>query len=426
MNLLLVHIWYTSITLALLFGGYSMISEYMTTIYGNIGFYSYFIIYLSNVLGSFISPFLAMAIGVKWSIYVGALTYFIWMAIFNLKSSIIILLVSVINGIGSAIMRSQQSVWITSLPIKDKLGYYIGIYNAVFNFNGIFAGTISITILFFKFKLESLIWIFVLIGFVSMIMLLFVKKVPLTDEHFIDKESFIIMLKDKTFMLLYPIIIFQSFGIIFTYAVLPIFMEENDLAIAIMFLVYSIASAICSYVIGILCDKISSAKLIGFICINSVISTVYIYLVAIIKTMGGYEDAGNSGTHNHNYAYAYIVSGIFCAINDSGINGILLYIMSKYYKNKTVFSIHRAIFSIFCAIYAAVAPFIPWYINSILYNPPIICGLYTFTFYNKKISKNVEENNNLVETMESEKNDKTNFVAIELDDISSLGSDPVF
>lgn len=412
MNVLLFHIVYCSVTIALLFGGYSMISEYMTILYGDIGFYAYFIIYLFNVVGSIIAPFIAFnVLGIKWSIFVGAITYFIWMTVFNSKSAALLLGMSVINGIGSGLMRSQQSVWITSLPIQDRLGYYTGIYNAIFNFNGIFAAIISIIFLFFKFELDVLIWIFVLIGFVSIIMLIFIKPVPLNREHYIDMHSFYIMLKDKTFLLLYPVIIFQSVSMIFTYAIVPIFMKNNDLAIAIMFLIYSIFSAIIAYITGVLCDRVRTTKLVIIICINSIISMFYIFMIKAVEFQKDMD-----------LSFAYIVVGIFCAVNDFGINGILVYILSKLYTNKAVFSIHRAVYSIFCAIYAAIAPFILWYINVMLCVPLIIIGYYCFRIYLNEMEKyNNDEDKNLVLNASSGVNDKS---MVEKKEIEMVSLDP--
>lgn len=363
MYYMIIHIIHTALSLAIIYGSYIITTEYLTYEYNNAGVISYILIFLLNILSSIFAPFIVYyGLGVKWSIILGTFTYICWLVLFNMKNNMCLLVGSILVGLGASLVRSQQNVWIVSfLDSNNNIGFYIGLYNAIFSINGIIGAGFSILILYLEYSLETLIWILFILSIFSFSFLLFIKPVTLNETHKIDFKSYFNFAKDIHLLLLLPLLMYQSMAIVFSYEIYPLLIN-NKLEIAYMFLLYSILYCIITYILGYL----------------SKYDEIFILILNIIYGLGLF------GLY-WIYGFSIFLIGSLNGINDGIINYIIIYALSKHFSSKTVYSVSRSYMCLFSALFSALFQVMSFYGILFLMNIVLLTGVLGYIYLRYKI-----------------------------------------
>lgn len=363
---MIIHIIHTALSLATIYGSYIITTEYLTYEYNNAGVLSYILIFLLNIISSILAPFIVYyGLGVKWSIVLGTFTYICWLVLFNMNNNICLLIGSIFVGLGASLVRSQQNVWIVSfLDTNNNIGFYIGLYNAFFSVNGIIGASFSILVLYLNYSLEILIWILFILSIISFFFLLFIKPVALNETHKIDLKSYFNLAKDIRLLLLLPLLMYQSMAIVFSYEIYPLLINDK-LHIAYMFLLYSILYCIITYVLGYLSkyDEI-------FILLLNIVCGLILFGIYWI------------------YEYSIYLIGSLNGINDGIINYVIVYVLSKYFSSKAVYSVSRSYMCFFSALFSALCQVMTFYGVLFLMNIILLIGVLAFIYLRYKTDIN--------------------------------------
>lgn len=374
-----ISIIYAAFSLALLFSGYGIVSSIITSSYHKIGFYSHVLIFTFNIFGSILSPFIVYNIfGIKWTIIIGASTYVLILGVFNLSNDIIMLIVSAINGFGAALMRSQQNTWISSQPIEDNKGLYIGIFNSIYGLNGIIGSLVAVLmILIFKINITTLVWILFSISLTALIMLCFIKPVTLNETHNISLKLYLNLLVDTNLLLLYPLICYQAASIVYSFAIMALLFNGDTFLISLNFLIYSTSFCVMSYIFGYLYKHSSLMIFLISNMISSLLLAAYVILMHIYMP---------------DNIHVYLVTGLLSGFNDSAINFVILTIFNEWYNHaKAIYGYHRAVYSLFSSILVVICPFMVWYVPFIYSNVFIISSVICYYFFLVKMNNKKEE-----------------------------------
>lgn len=89
---------------------YSHVQVLLTTLIGDMGFYSLIIVYGFFGVCSLITSVIIRKIGHKWSLVIGCFTYVVFLAGNIVVNTPLLLIVSAINGIGGALTWSAHGV----------------------------------------------------------------------------------------------------------------------------------------------------------------------------------------------------------------------------------------------------------------------------------------------------------------------------
>jgi MFS family permease len=371
--LIIVDILHTSLSLAIIYGSYTITTEYLTFSYQEFGFISYILIFVLNVASSLLAPFIVFYLtGVKWTIVIGAISYLIWLLLFNLGNNTLLLIGAVFLGIGAGLFRSQQNVWITSLEYENSASkdYYVGIYNAIFGLNGVIGAIFTVIILYFDYGIDMLVWILLIISVAAFISLVFIKPVKINNSHEITLKLYYQTAKDIKLLLLLPLILYQSCGLVVSYELLPVYFAKfGKFSIALMFLLYSVVYCINMYILSVLIKKTDVIfMLLSLVMINGCLS-VLILLMYQIDSFGKY----------------FIVLGVFAGLADSIVNFIVVYLLHAHFESKIVYSIYRSSICVFSAITTALAPIVSIYCNMFVFNLVLYVGVLFYIIFKYKV-----------------------------------------
>lgn len=112
---------YVGSVFLLLFTAYNIAQGVLTTVFKDVGFYSFALIYFPYALSSLISPWIGRRLGVRFSLLFGSITYVLWMMALSFKNLEFVLIISVINGIGSGLLWVHEGIWLTHLIKSDEM-----------------------------------------------------------------------------------------------------------------------------------------------------------------------------------------------------------------------------------------------------------------------------------------------------------------
>lgn len=287
---MLFRIIYTAISLALVFGGYSVICGMVTTKYHIYGYYANSLYWFFSVLGSLFCPYISYyLLGVKWSLVLGSLSYVIYILGFNLHHLYYILIVSSLNGFGAALFKTNLNVWLVSqLSNKNSLlsdlipntpiynhsdEFYIGVFNTIFGLNMVFGSALGLII--YNLQL-SIYWILFAITLLAVIMLCFIIPVKIDETHYISLSTFKELFYQ--FKFIYILCLYQGFSTIYVNSIMTLNFNGDIQMILYHFLLFSIGFCITSHILGCLAQKLNYVLFFNiFICILSGIIVIVIH-----------------------------------------------------------------------------------------------------------------------------------------------------
>lgn len=201
----ILNIFFLSSAFLLIFSPYTTTQGYMTTIYNVYGYLILGVIYFIFGISNFFSPFFVQFLGTKLVLVISSFSYAIFVLSCGSGIWYVALIFAVFLGVGSSLLWTAQSEFISRLS-NDNIGWYYGIFYGFFwsasvigNLIGgaLFNAHIGLWITFFILFIFSSIGSFLLI-FLSNV------KGPSINRVKIIKESFLIFYDKKIwFFILY-------------------------------------------------------------------------------------------------------------------------------------------------------------------------------------------------------------------------------
>ena len=395
---LLFHIIYVSLTISLLFSGYSITTSFVSVIYGKYGYYSYMLIYITTIIGSIISSYMVDYFGIKWTLIFGSFFYVMYISLFNLHSNVLLLISSIITGFGSGIMRTQQNNWLSSMiayePHKD---LYVGIFNCIFGTYSIIGSLISLVIFIFNLgNISTLVWIMLGTTIISWLLLFPMKNPDIENK----KTNYIELLKNWKLYMFFPLIIFQGGNITYIFLTIPLLLQPQnnidlpqcgksnnntycdiELVISLIFLIYGIFYSLTPYLFGfgsiIFSNNIFSQERRVMQLFGHDPNNIYHLILCLFVILQNLSVVYFTIHFESNYYY--LIVGMICGINDGIVNYLITVLLIEYFpQQKSVFAIHRAIYSFFSAILALTFSFVEWYNPLIFLTAIIFLSLTTY------------------------------------------------
>lgn len=370
---MLFKIIYTSLSLCLVFGGYSVICGLVTSKYGLLGYYANSVYWLTSIIGSLICPYVSYyGLGVKWSLILGSVTYGIYILGFNLDNLYYMFLVSFLNGFGSGLFKINLNVWLVSkVEVKDVLittinnipnnsEFYIGIFNTIYGLNMIYGSALALLIENLGLSLN---WVLFTITMVAVLMLCFISPVKIDETHYVSLVSF----KDLFFKFkhIYLLCFYQGFSTIYINSIMTLNFDTKISFILFHFLIFSIGYCITSHVIGYLALKLNNVLYCNIsMCIVSgifVISAKYLF-------------------EYHQSYYLYYMSSFTMGIGEACILYFFIVLLKdEFNENKaSAFAYQRVIYALSACILQIFCSFVHFYVIVVTLNLSLILGVIIY------------------------------------------------
>ncbi|KAL3285309.1 hypothetical protein HHI36_019418 [Cryptolaemus montrouzieri] len=182
-----LNVWFLSVAFMLLFTGFQCLGIIMKTILEgfkleNVNFYAdgylcMALIYISFAIANWFAPSVISLIGPKITMIVGDICYMGYMACFLYPIEIVLYIISVILGIGAALIWTAQGNYLVINTPKEKMPRNSGVFWAMLQLSMIFGNTL----IFFLFagqesigsKVRILV-VFILLGIMGFSLLVFI------------------------------------------------------------------------------------------------------------------------------------------------------------------------------------------------------------------------------------------------------------
>ncbi len=256
-----------------LFSGYYYIHSFASIIFplSNIGFA---LLYFFYALGSLLGPSI-----VEWNIkskiiiIICGIGYVIYTSAINSRIEAFYLATTPLLGFCAGLIWLEQGIFVAEISKEigkkkgvETGGSISGLFYSIFNFCYIVGNLISLIVLLTGVSPFIIQWIMVSFCCIGVVMFFFIRTFDLTSEnkkHFLShfKEriiSILILIKNKSFLILIPAIILQSAQVALTFQIMPklILISSNNPTIihVVTFLFYGIGSILACFSLGKIFD----------------------------------------------------------------------------------------------------------------------------------------------------------------------------
>lgn len=167
-----------------LFTAFNSLQNFVTSLNKSLGFTSLGILYTTLALSTFIAPAVVKTVGNRPSLFVGALTYCMYIGA-NIKVIPPILLsVSAVMGVGAAVLWTAQGAHLAQSSDPGEMGKMSGLFFAIFQVNQVAGNLIVAILLHVGLDVHLVIAILTGVGLLFSLLLLGVRKTyPLVVEE---------------------------------------------------------------------------------------------------------------------------------------------------------------------------------------------------------------------------------------------------
>jgi len=341
-----------SLLYAFIFGGYTLCNQYLLVLYPEYGIYLSSILFCSMFICTLFAPYVSYYLmSVKWTVIVGTFGTTFWILTFNLDIPYLIVIATILSGIGTGLYRSHQFILIKKLyPANVNRNMTISL--SVFNLFGIITTPIIFIMLFFDISIYNVLKCFTVIVFISQILLMLIEDVK-TEKK---KINYLNLLKTKIWFLL-PLSQVQAINFTTFFVFFPKNVNENFnnsiFLIATLALVYSFIYPFATYLVGILFNKTAYSKRWIYFAISIIFSALICVIISYIL------DFYNS---NKFYDYILICSlGLIYGIYDSIIYTINMITIAELF-DENIFCIQRIFYCFNVTLFVAFVKFCPSYV----------------------------------------------------------------
>jgi predicted MFS family arabinose efflux permease len=178
-----VKVIYFGLCFMILFGSYATAQSYLTTIYPDIGFYSFCCIYVFHALGTLLGGYFIRNkyIWTRLMFFISSFSFVLWVLSLVLGNMIFILIASAMNGFGAGLLWIQQGYYLGGGEFDiEHMGTYNGIFMLLFHFSNIFGNVIAVIVLTYGNHINSdqLLWVLFALVCLGNILFVFLPKNP--------------------------------------------------------------------------------------------------------------------------------------------------------------------------------------------------------------------------------------------------------
>jgi len=345
-------------------------------LYPDIGYYLestlFFTMFIVTLLSQQISKCL---INIKYTIIFGCSCILIWLLSFNFSNHYIVFITTIICGIGNALFRAQQYIWIKNLIQDDDILLNMSISISIFNTYGIISSIIGFIFIFINFPLHVILNVFSFLVFVCLFLMIFIKHTNTQDNN----NNFYYEFASSVW-LLYPFTLLQSLDTAIIYTILPSLLSENSIniqVIAIFSLVYSFCLPCISFLTGKLFKLMPLIILLLVSLIISIIIVILMYLIFYYNIV-------------HINYYSVIILGLVFSLHEGIVPPINFTLLGLHFSNN-IFYVQRIFHCVSTSLIILLMAYIPYYyfaISLVIVN--ILVIIFYTMFYKIKIKKKIE------------------------------------
>eukprot|EP01117_Protostelium_nocturnum_P003784 TRINITY_DN15047_c0_g1_i1.p1 TRINITY_DN15047_c0_g1~~TRINITY_DN15047_c0_g1_i1.p1 ORF type:complete len:437 (+),score=128.77 TRINITY_DN15047_c0_g1_i1:79-1389(+) len=270
---------YAGVAFCVLFIAQSLAQNLFTTLYPGIAFKGWAIIMFVIGVVSLFTPFIQSKLGIRFSLFVGAMAHPIFIGSLATGSEWMILASCAILGFGGALLWVTHGVYIATVCDGENVGKMSGIFWLIFNTN-LIIGTFGLSALYFfgiNVDLSMIPAYMTVVGLIGAFMILGV-KIPKSEKNTKgpeDSKGFLVSLKEETLrtrdtlllcldprmLLLSFLFILQGTTASFIYGLMPLLVDSSN--VSQLFLCFGIAKTLASFASGYVYDRFGWTFLIA-------------------------------------------------------------------------------------------------------------------------------------------------------------------
>jgi len=188
---------------------------FATSVNDKLGFISLGILYGTFGFSNFFTPIVFKKLGFKISFIVGGITYALWIGSNVVANPYLIIISSIILGIGSSLSTVTQGTFVVenSGSGTDSINYLSSIYLSIFQLSNIICYLISGTLLYINFSFTSIFTVFAIISSVAPLgFLLLNTTICVQSKKSISVKDIFLRFRDRRVLLIIPL--FAYMGVI--------------------------------------------------------------------------------------------------------------------------------------------------------------------------------------------------------------------
>lgn len=290
----------------------------------------------------------------KWTMFIGALGYCVYMACLIKIIKPVLLIGAGVSGFGAMLLWVAQGAFITQCATPETIGVYSGIFWTIFQCSNVIGNFIA----FFIFKYASqttLFWSFLAGAVAGSSLLLLLKQPPQKSERCSNTELVYAMIKvgkTKELLLLIPLMFWVGFELGFWSGVFPLLLKEDSIGLVLAFA--GIAEVLGGLTLGYVSDRFGCTVvlLIGFICyaFGLLLACLMIQRITWVSYPTWFiNDA----------PWSVFVSAFCFGLGDCVFNTQIYALLGHFWKDRTLSVSAFTFFNIFSALGSAVGFYMP-------------------------------------------------------------------
>jgi MFS family permease len=369
-----------SLVYILIFLGYYVTTSFLTILYPDFAFVSFAIFYGVYAIGSLVSVLLLEQMNFRLLLFLSCVTFCIFVGFAGSGIVSLLLVGSVIGGLGNSVIWLVQGVFLES---KDMAKFYM-----LFNINNIAGSLIALIVLLSGLSSQIMILIILSSAVIGTILSLFLKEKVQIEREVLNKKFSLVKIftPGKEIYLLFLSFVYQSVALNITYQVLPK-LVKSPMYNAVTFIVYGVSACGASWLSGKLFVKNWKIVVIGY----GSLEVICLSLILIFGKL--FNEPG-----------LYIVIGFLRGIIDYSVNNVINITLSSTNNKENVrnfFSLYRFIYAIAYLLTSICIGYISYeYILLICFIFLISSIITYFIFKKREVSNFLEDINKQFEESE--------------------------
>lgn len=349
---------------------------FATSLNKDLGFTSLGVLYGTFAISNFFAPAILVKLGFKASLIVGALTYAAWIGTNIEVNEYAIIAVSVVNGIGSAMLMVTQMTFMTKNASPDEMAYFSSIFVTLFQLSNVISYLLATILLYIDFDFAEIFIVFLVIGAVAPFIFLFLNldSVKLDVDALNIKTRLrktFLQLKDKKILLLISMFVYLGAADSWYVGIFPPLM--NIRMIPLVMLCYGTINCLWSFALGRI--SLSAYRLKEYMNTRVILTMGAICMaIGLILTM-------IVGDIVPDQIWMFYLAGCFYGLADSSFKTQLFKIIKSNFPHDSESSIGVCRFFQYSSVtlFLFIAKYIPVHYMAIIIAVLVSSAIVTYT-----------------------------------------------
>lgn len=186
---------------------------FATSVNDKLGFISLGVLYGVFGFSNFFTPIIFKKLGFKISFIVGGITYALWIGSNVIANPYLIIISSVILGVGSSLSTVTQGTFVieNSGSKPNSINYLSSIYLSIFQLSNIICYVISSVLLYINFTFTSIFTVFTIMSTIAPLgFLLLNTTICLQSKREVSVKSIFLRFRDRRILLIIPLFVYMG------------------------------------------------------------------------------------------------------------------------------------------------------------------------------------------------------------------------